>query len=254
MPPLKAGDFGNCLAVRTRSKVATNAFGCSIRQRCHQSVAWEVVMLVHEDNELLTRTAAGTPMGDMMRRFWIPFMLASELPDRDGAPARVRLLGEDLVAFRDSEGRVGLLDAHCPHRRAGLFFGRNEECGLRCSYHGWKFDISGTCVEVPSEPPGSDFYKRVRIKSYPVSERGGVLWAYMGPAGTSSEIPAFEWLDLPEGQRYSSRWVQDSNYFQALEGDIDSAHVSFLHRRFDAKDASKTSIVGSIFTEDTAPK
>ncbi len=122
-------------------------------------------------------------MGTLMRRYWQPALLSSEVPERDCAPVRVRLLGEDLVAFRDSNGEVGLVDAFCPHRRAPMFFGRNEECGLRCVYHGWKFDRSGACIDMPSEPADSLFKTKVRIASYPTHEAGDMVWAYLGPPG-----------------------------------------------------------------------
>ena len=132
-------------------------------------------MLSREDNELLTRTGAGTPMGDLMRRYWIPALLSKQLSEPDCAPVRVQLMGEELVAFRDSNGRLGLLDEHCPHRTASLFFGRNEDCGLRCVYHGWKFDVDGNCVDMPNEPPGSNFQSKIRITSTPSLERGGII-------------------------------------------------------------------------------
>jgi phthalate 4,5-dioxygenase len=210
-------------------------------------------MLSPADNELLTRSGPGTPMGEFVRRFWVPFLLSRELMEPDGPPRRVSLLGEKLVAFRDSAGRVGLLDEHCPHRLASLFFGRNEECGLRCIYHGWKFDVTGACVDLPSEPAASPLQRKVRIKSYPVREMGGVLWTFMGPEGAAGEIPAFECLGVPESHRFVSQWMQECNNIQAIEGEIDSAHVSFLHRRFDKQNAPKTSIVGEYFRADTAP-
>src|ERR1700684_4389184 len=132
-------------------------------------------MLKPADNERITRVGPGTPMGNLQRRYWIPCALSEELPERDGAPVRVRLLGEDLVAFRDTDGKIGLVDAFCPHRRAPMFFGRNEECGLRCVYHGWKFDRDGNCVDMPSEPPDSLFKTKVRIGAYPTHERGGMV-------------------------------------------------------------------------------
>src|SRR5207253_162285 len=138
--------------------------------------------LSREENELLTRVGPGTPMGALMRRYWLPALLAEELAEPDCPPVRVRLLGEDLVAFRDSEGRVGLLGAHCPHRGASLFYGRNEECGLRCVYHGWKFDVTGQCVDMPNEPAESSFKHKVHATAYPCVERGGMIWAYLGPA------------------------------------------------------------------------
>src|SRR5713101_1718186 len=142
-------------------------------------------MLTHEENELITRIGAGTPMGNTVRRYWVPALLASELPEPDCPPVRVKLLGEDLVAFRDTEGRVGLLDEFCPHRRASLFFGRNEECGLRCVYHGWKFDVSGRCVDMMNEPEELTFKHKIRQPSYPTVEMGGLIWAYMGPRRSS---------------------------------------------------------------------
>src|SRR2546425_9444663 len=138
-------------------------------------------MLSASDNELLTRTGPGTPMGALFRRFWHPVLLAEELPEPDGPPVRVRVLGEDLIAIRDTSGRVGFIDAFCPHRRASLFFGRNEDCGLRCVYHGWKFDLDGNCVDMPSEPAASTYKDKVSIKAYPAAEYGGCIWGDMGP-------------------------------------------------------------------------
>src|SRR5919198_5416279 len=140
-------------------------------------------MLSKADNELLTRIGPGTPMGNLMRQYWLPFMLSEELPEPNGNPVRVRLLGEDLIAFRDSTGQVGLLGNNCPHRGASLFFGRNEQLnpGLRCVYHGWKFDVTGRCVDMPNEPPESNFKDKVRATSYPAVERGGAVWVYMEP-------------------------------------------------------------------------
>src|SRR5438874_7943906 len=149
-------------------------------------------MLTREENELLTRTGPGTPMGELLRRYWVPALLAEDLPEHDGAPLRLRLMGEDLVAFRDSSGRVGLLAEHCAHRGASLFFGRNEEDGLRCVYHGWKFDCSGACVDMPSEPEESNFKSKVRAVAYPCVERNNVIWAYMGPRPTPPPLPDLE--------------------------------------------------------------
>src|SRR6202020_2908375 len=150
-------------------------------------------MLTREDNERLVHVGSGTPAGELFRRYWQPARLATELPEADGPPIRVRLLGEDLIAFRDTQGRVGLVDAYCPHRRAPLFFGRNEEWGLRCVYHGWKFDVDGNCVELPSEPAASPMRNSIKITHYPTVERGGVVWAYMGPAETMPAPPDYEW-------------------------------------------------------------
>jgi phthalate 4,5-dioxygenase oxygenase subunit len=211
-------------------------------------------MLSREDNERLTRTGAGTPMGEYVRRFWIPVALASELAAPDGDPLRLRLLGEDLVLFRDTKGRVGLLDEHCPHRLASLYFGRNEDCGIRCIYHGWKFDVTGACLDMPNEPPSSNFKDKVTAKAYPTRERGGLIWAYLGPAATLPTLPGFEWLDLPSSHRYASRWQTDCNFVQAMEGEMDTSHVGFLHSRIDALAQDKMALTGAFFHEDRAPK
>jgi nitrite reductase/ring-hydroxylating ferredoxin subunit len=186
-------------------------------------------MLSREDNELMTRVGPGTAMGDYLRRFWLPFALASELPTPDCPPARFTLLGEKLVGFRDSAGELGLVAENCPHRGASLFFGRNEEEGLRCVYHGWKFNTAGSCVDMPNEPPESNFKHKVKVVAYPCEERGGVLWAYLGPEGLGAQIPDLEWMHVPESSRYASRRVQRSNFMQSLEGELDSSHVGFLH-------------------------
>src|SRR5438309_1535276 len=166
-------------------------------------------MLSKEENELLTRTAVSTPMGRLMRRYWIPALLSSELPEPDCAPVRVTLLGEELVAFRDSDGRIGLLDRHCSHRGASLFFGRNGECGLRCVYHGWKYDVDGRCVDMPNEPAESNFRDKIRITAYPCVERGGVVWTYMGPAELKPGLPELEWCSVAEDQRFHSKRLQE---------------------------------------------
>jgi phthalate 4,5-dioxygenase len=191
-------------------------------------------MLSREENQLLTQTAPGTPAGDYFRRYWLPALLASELPAPDCPPVRVRLLGEDLIAFRDSQGQIGILDEFCPHRRASLFWGRNEECGLRCVYHGWKFDVSGRCMDMPNEPPEYGFSNKVRATAYPAREYGGVIWAYLGPKEFAPELPKLEWARVPENHRYVSKRLQDTNYLQAVEGGIDSSHSNFLHASVDA--------------------
>jgi phthalate 4,5-dioxygenase len=186
-------------------------------------------MLSREDNERLCRVDAGTPMGEMMRRYWQPALLSWEVKENDGAPVRVRLLGEDLVAFRDTKGRVGLVDAYCPHRRAPMFYGRNEECGLRCVYHGWKFDVDGNCVEVPALPEDNPFINKVRIKSYPTYEKAGVIFAYLGPPERKPPFPNYEWMRAPDTHRHVTKNYQASNYLQALEGGLDTSHSTFLH-------------------------
>ena len=186
-------------------------------------------MLSRDDNERLVRVGPGTPAGELFRRYWQPAALSEEVAERDGAPVRVRLLGEDLIAFRDSAGRVGLVDAFCRHRRAPLFFGRNEEGGLRCVYHGWKFDVTGACLEIPSEPADTPFRAGARLKSYPTVERGGVVWAYLGPPDLAPPEPDYEWTRAPATHRAVSKTFQATNYLQGLEGGLDTAHVTYLH-------------------------
>jgi phthalate 4,5-dioxygenase len=187
-------------------------------------------VLSEDENERLTRVGPGTPMGRVFRRYWIPACLAEEVPEPDGAPVRVRLLGEDLVAFRDTNGVVGLVDAYCAHRRAPLFFGRNEECGIRCVYHGWKYDTTtGQCVDLPSEPSFSRMKDHVSIAAYPTFEAAGLIWTYMGPKESTPPRPDYEWLRAPSTHVGISKTLQACNYLQAIEGGIDSAHVGFLH-------------------------
>ena len=185
------------------------------------------------ENEFLTRTDKGTPMGELWRRFWLPVMLSEELPHADCDPVRVRVLGEDLVAFRDSNGRPGMLEANCAHRGASLFFGRNEQGGLRCIYHGWKFDIEGTCLDMPNAPPDSGHKQRIRQGAYPCREQGGFVWAYLGPRDTLPEIPRLPFVEVPPDHRFALKMLVESNYLQALEGDIDNSHASILHGRLD---------------------
>jgi phthalate 4,5-dioxygenase len=187
-----------------------------------------MAMLTREENERLTRVGAGTPMGETMRRYWMPVLMSWELPEPDGAPVRVRILGEDLVAFRTSDGRIGLLDEFCPHRRTSLWLGRNEENGLRCVYHGWKFDVTGQCVEQMNEP--RQFCDKVRTTAYPTCELGGIVWTYMGPKERQPAPPNFELIQVPDTQREVSKVWQASNWLQAVEGGIDTSHFTILHR------------------------
>jgi len=187
-------------------------------------------MLKREDNELLCRVGPGTPMGALFRRFWLPAMMPHELAAPDCDPVRLRLLGEDMVAFKDSEGRIGVLEDACPHRRAPLHFGRNEDCGLRCVYHGWKFDVTGACVDMPNERPETDFKHKVRVKTYAAAEWGGYIWVYMGPPERQPPLPEFEWAGLPPEHRWQQKWQYSANYMQGLEGEIDTCHTTFLHR------------------------
>ncbi len=186
-------------------------------------------MLKTEVNELLTQTGPGTPSGDLFRQYWLPALLAEELPEDDAPPVRVKILSERLIAFRDSEGRYGLIDEFCAHRGVSLWFGRVEECGLRCAYHGWKYDVTGQCVEVPSEPENSNFSRKVKLTSYPLVKVGDVLWTYMGDPARRPELPEFEFAQVPSEQTYTSKRWQESNWLQALEGGIDSSHVAWLH-------------------------
>jgi phthalate 4,5-dioxygenase oxygenase subunit len=197
-------------------------------------------MLTRDENDVLTQTNADTPMGQYFRHFWQPVALSCELAERDGPPIRVEVLGESLVAFRDSEGRIGLLDSACPHRGANLFFGRNEQCGLRCVYHGWKFDVDGKAVELPNVPDGAALHDTVRARAYPTREYGDFIWAWMGDPqstiaknamaeGALPEIPQLEFgLVAPEG-RYVTKQLMECNWAQVMEGDLDTAHFSFLH-------------------------
>jgi phthalate 4,5-dioxygenase len=191
-------------------------------------------VLSKQDNERLTRVGPGAPMGELMRRYWIPAAFSEQIAERDGAPVRVRLMGEDLVLFRDSQGRLGLLDERCPHRTASLFYGRNEESGLRCVYHGLKFDVAGACTDAPCVPNGTpeqmaNVKRALAAKSYPCLERGGVVWTYMGPKELKPEFPDLEWTLLPANQRYATRHIQECNWLQGLEGGFDAPHLTFLH-------------------------
>src|ERR687884_885049 len=175
-------------------------------------------MLKREDNDLLCRTNAGTPMGELFRRFWLPALLPSELPAPDCDPLRFRILGEDLIGFRDTSGAPGFLAHNCPHRGASLFFGRNEEGGLRCVYHGWKFDVTGQCVDMPNEPAESDFKHKVRAVAYPTAEKAGVVWTYLGPREKQPPVPDLEWMRAPAGHCWISKTFESCNYLQAMEG------------------------------------
>jgi phthalate 4,5-dioxygenase len=177
--------------------------------------------------ETLVRTGPGTRMGNLMRRYWVPILLSREIADPDGPQVRVQILGEKLLAFRDTQGKVGLIDEFCSHRGTSLYFGRNEEGGIRCAYHGLKFARDGRCVDVPSAPQAC---KTMGIKAYPCIERGGIVWAYMGPKEKQPAPPEVEWCTLPETHIFVSKRLQECNYLQAMEGGIDTSHVSYVHR------------------------
>jgi phthalate 4,5-dioxygenase len=211
-------------------------------------------MLSKEDNELITRIGPGTPMGALMRQYWVPALASTELPEPNGAPVRILLLGEQLIAFRDSAGRVGLLGNHCPHRGASLFFGRNEEEGLRCVYHGWKFDVSGACIDMPNEPPESNFKHKVRATAYPCIERCGVVWAYMGPRSTPPPLPDIEPNMQPEGSYSVGLTMRHCNWLQGLEGDIDTSHLQFLHMGSVKAESARPGTMSYYGLADRAPR
>ena len=217
-------------------------------------------MLSRDDDELLTRTGPGTAMGQLLRRYWIPILQSSELSP-GGRVKRVQLLGERLIAYRTPGGTPGVIGEFCPHRGASLYFGRVEETGMRCAYHGWKFGLDGQCVEQPSEPRESSFAAKVCHTAYPCLERGGMIWMYMGP-GSPTPLPELEWTLLPESHVFVSKRVQDCNWFQALEGGIDSSHISFLHAPLDHNDSAITGAMdrasfgvgAAVQTGDRAPR
>jgi len=197
-------------------------------------------MLSSEDNELLCRVGPGTPMGNLIRQYWIPVFMSSELPRPDCPPVRVRLLGENLIGFRVTSGKVGLIQNACPHRGASLFFGRNEQEGLRCVYHGWKFDCEGVCVDMPNEPSENSFRSKIQATTYPCVERNGIVWTYLGPRPMPPALPDIEPNMLPNGECVVTKVLRECNWFQALEGDIDTSHLGFLH-------------LGAVRPEDTTP-
>jgi phthalate 4,5-dioxygenase len=189
-------------------------------------------VLSAEDNELLVRTDRGTGMGELLRRYWLPFLLSEQLREPDGPQVRVKLLGEELLAFRDSSGRAALIARRCAHRGADLYFARNEDGGVRCAYHGWKYDADGHCVDVPTVDPqrAQAMCARAKLTAYPVREWGGMLWAYLGPAEHCPELPHLEAALVPESHRFVSKKLQECNWAQAVEGALDTAHFSFLHQ------------------------
>ena|ERR1043166_249439 len=215
-------------------------------------------MLTQEENDLLTRTTPGTPGGTFLRSYWLPAALSEELkPD---IPSRVRILGEDLVLFRDHQGKPGLVGLHCPHRGADLSMGRVESGGLRCLYHGWLFDGRGACLEQPSEPADTEFKNKVHHLSYPCQEVGGIIFAYLGSA-TPPLLPAYEAFNVPAEHRYVTKLFHDCNYLQALEGNMDPSHTSFLHRQLDAPPDLKRPVNGTagtlpmaFYIDDAAPR
>lgn len=187
--------------------------------------------MANQDYTVLTRVGAGTPMGKLIRRYWIPAAMSEEIPDE--APVRIRLLGENLVAFRSASRSVGIVGEFCPHRRVSLAYARNEGSGLRCLYHGWKICPTGEIAEMPAEPIDTPLKGKIRAVAYPTREAGGIVWTYMGPSDRKPPFPRFPWLDLPPAQRFPVKMYQECNYLQGVEGDFDPAHPNFLHRDFD---------------------
>jgi len=185
-------------------------------------------MLSQENNRRLCLVENGAPAGEMFRSMWLPAILSSQLPHSECAPVRLKLLGEELVAYRDGSGKVGILESQCAHRLAPLFFGKVEKRGIRCSYHGWLYDHTGQCLDIPSDP-GSTTCHNMRLKAYPTVEKADIVWIYMG-TGTPPALPQFPWIDLPASQRMTAVWLQETNWFQGVEGEIDSSHVSILHQ------------------------
>ena len=208
-------------------------------------------MLTREENELVTRTGPGTPMGEVMRRYWIPALLSWELPEPDCPPIRFKLLSESLVAFRDTKGRVGILDEFCPHRGASLWLGRNEESGLRCVYHGWKYDVNGNCVDQMNEP--DSFADKIHITAYATEEMGGAIWVYMGTPEKKPAPPKFEWTQAPETHRAVSKTWEECNWLQALEGGIDTSHAPIMHRALKHNPAHPGIPTTSAFARNSKP-
>src|SRR5262245_15751389 len=200
-----------------------------IQSTARPAAEGDTTMLSPEDTEYLCRIGPGTPMGNLFRQYWLPAIKSDELPSPDCPPIRVKLLGEELIAYRTTSGAVGLMQNACPHRGASMFFGRNEEEGLRCVYHGWKFDVSGACVDMPSEPAESNFKAKVKAIAYPAQERGGMIWVYMGPREEPPPLPNLEGNMMPDGHYNIGAYFSECNWLQSLEGDFDTVHFGFLH-------------------------
>ncbi|MDB5534656.1 MAG: rieske [2Fe-2S] domain protein [Hyphomicrobiales bacterium] len=210
-----------------------------------------------EDHALLRSTTRGTPMGSLLRQYWVPVALSEEVKEPAGPPIRVEVLGEIFIAFRGGNGKVGLVGEHCAHRGASLYYGRVEEDGIRCAYHGWKYCPTGACLDIPNEPRGSTFKNQIRQPAFPCEERGGVIFAFLGE-GKPPAMPALEFLTVPSAQVYVSKREQECHWTQGMEGDIDPSHVPFLHASIlgkgnktekDAKNALQATTAG-----DTTPK
>lgn len=213
----------------------------------------EAVMLSQADNELVTRAGRGTLMGALFRRYWLPALSSDELA-ADGAPVRVRLLNENLVAFRGTDGDVGIIAESCPHRGVSMALARNEENGLRCIYHGWKFDRTGACADLPTESANSNFKNKVTIDAYAIQEHAGVVWIYMGAKESQPPFPKYLWTTVPETHRIQAKWIQDANWLQSLEGGIDTVHASYLHNEAYGPGTAPGSERSTLMTDDTTPR
>ncbi len=196
-------------------------------------------MFTKKQNDLLTQTGSVTPLGQMMRRYWLPALLSEEIPESDAPQVRVSLLGEQLIAFRDTNGRIGLIGEQCPHRGVSLFYGRNEECGIRCGYHGWKIDVEGNVLDTPAEPLASSFKGKVKQRAYSTHEAGGIIWAYLGPENDMPAFPNYSWTNMPADRLYVTKSHLECSWLQGLEGECDSAHLNFLHRIFTDGDSEQ---------------
>ena len=211
-------------------------------------------MLSREDNELLCRVGPGTPMGGLLREYWIPALPSAEFPGPDTLPKRMKLLGQNLVMFRDSNGQMGCVDEACPHRGASMYFARNEDCGLRCPYHGWKFDVEGTCVDLPTEPRTSNFKNKVRIGAYPCRDVNHMVWVYLGPRETPPPFPQFEVCTLaPENVNDPLIMMEEANWVQNMEGDLDSVHLDFVHRRLEKDSPAPPKGIQGFWNPDPEP-
>ena len=212
-------------------------------------------MLNQEDNDIVTRVGRGTPMGDLMRQYWVPALPSSEFPGPDSPPVRMKLLGEYLVMFRDTNGDMGCFAESCPHRGASLVYGRNEDCGLRCAYHGWKYDVTGQCIDMPSEPEGSTFVSKVKARAYPARDVNHMVWIYMGPREVPPPFPEFDITTLPpENVAPPSVMMEEANWLQNLEGDIDSAHLDWLHSRLTEDSPATPGAFRGTWTVDKRPR
>lgn len=200
-------------------------------------------MLSVEDNDLITRTDNGAPLGQLMRRYWLPTLLSEEIPEPDSPPVQVRILGEELIAFRDTDGRIGLIGEHCSHRGTSLLYGRSEEHGLRCIYHGWKYDVDGNILDTPAEPADSVFKAKLRHPAYPCVEAAGIVWAYLGPPEKQPLFPNYEFVNVPAEHTYVAKSLLECNYLQGLEGECDSAHLTYLHRQIDPEGTRQQELV-----------